>query len=60
MELSPDGKHIAARVRVDGRIVLVFLDTASMKIVGGVRPQNSDEIHSAAWVNNERVVYQFR
>ena len=60
MELSPDGKHISARIRNEGRIYLVFLDTATMQVVGGVKPQSSDEIHSATWINNERVVYQFR
>lgn len=60
MELSPDGKHISARVRLEGRVVLLFLNTATMKIVGGVKPRANDEIHSAYWVNNERVVYQFK
>jgi dipeptidyl aminopeptidase/acylaminoacyl peptidase len=60
MELSPDGKHISARIRNEGRIYLVFLDTATMQVVGGVKPRSSDEIHSATWINNERVVYQFR
>lgn len=60
MELSPDGKHISARVRTNGRVVLLFLDAATMKIVGGVNPRGTDEIHSAEWVNNERIVYQFR
>jgi dipeptidyl aminopeptidase/acylaminoacyl peptidase len=60
MELSPDGKHIAARVRIEGRVVLFFLDSATMKVVGGVKPRSNDEIHSATWINNERIVYQFR
>ena len=60
MELSPDGKHISARIRNEGRVFLVFLDTATMQVVGGIKPRSSDEIHSASWVNNERVVYQFR
>jgi hypothetical protein len=60
MELSPDGKHISARVRVEGRIYLVILDTKTMKVVGGISPRSSDEIHSATWINNERFVYQFR
>lgn len=60
MDLSPDGKHISARMRVEGRVYLVFLDTETMKIVGGVKPRSGDEIHSAAWINDERIVYQFR
>jgi hypothetical protein len=31
-----------------------------MKVVGGVKPKSSDELHSAYWINNERIVYQFR
>jgi pimeloyl-ACP methyl ester carboxylesterase len=60
MELSPDGKHISARIRNEGRIYLVFLDTMTMQVVGGIEPRSNDEIHSATWINNERVVYQFR
>ncbi|WP_293750804.1 prolyl oligopeptidase family serine peptidase [uncultured Paraglaciecola sp.] len=60
MKLSPDGKHISARVRVEGRIYLVILDTKTMKVVGGISPRSGDEIHSATWINNERFVYQFR
>ena len=59
MDLSPDGKHIAARVRINGEVNLVFLSTDTMQVVGGIRPRNNDEIHSAVWVNNERVVYQY-
>jgi dipeptidyl aminopeptidase/acylaminoacyl peptidase len=60
MELSPDGKHLSARVRIDGRVFLVFLNTKTMQMVGGVKPLSGDEIHSAYWVNDERIVYQFR
>ena len=60
MKMSPDGKHISARVRVDGKVSLIFLQTSTMQIVGGVRPNENDEIHSAVWISNERVVYQFQ
>ncbi|MFW8590636.1 alpha/beta fold hydrolase [Glaciecola sp. 2405UD65-10] len=60
MDLSPDGKHIAARIRVEGRVVVVFLDTENLKLVGGVKPRANDEIHSVRWISNERVVYQFK
>jgi dipeptidyl aminopeptidase/acylaminoacyl peptidase len=59
MRLSPDGKHIAARVRNDGKVMFVVLETESMKVVGGVRPQNNDAIHSVEWINDERLVYQY-
>lgn len=57
--LSPDGKHMLARIQNEGEISLVFLDAKSMKIIGGVRPRAGDMIHSAVWVSNKRVVYQF-
>lgn len=60
MTMSPDGKHISARVRVNGKVNLIFLETSTMKVVGGVSPNADDEIHSAVWISNERVVYQFQ
>ena len=60
MELSPDGKHMFARVRVEGRVALVFIEISTMQMVGGVRPPAKGEIHSAEWINEERVVYQLQ
>ncbi|GAB2707537.1 alpha/beta hydrolase family protein [Aliiglaciecola aliphaticivorans] len=59
MTISPDGKHLLARVHHEGEISLIFLDAKNMKIIGGVRPKEGDIIHSAQWVSDERVVYQF-
>lgn len=59
MKLSPDGKHLLARVRVDGKIGVLFLRSKDMAYIGGVRPREGDEIHSAQWINNERVIYQY-
>lgn len=59
MKLAPDGKHIAARLRQNGKVMFVVLQTATMSAVGGVRPGNKDEIHSVEWINNERLVYQY-
>jgi len=56
--ISPDGKHLAARVRDESRVVLLFLRTGDMEAVGGVTPGSKNEVHSVTWVNNERVVYQ--
>lgn len=58
MKISPDGKHLLARIQHAGEVNLVFLEPGSMKIVGGVRPPEGDAIHSALWVNNERVIYR--
>lgn len=60
MKLSPDGKHMLARVRIDGRVSLIFIETATMKAVSGVRAPEKGEIHSAEWINEERVVYQLQ
>jgi len=59
LQLSPDGKHLAARVRLDNKVVLGVLSTADMTIVGGVRPQNNDMIHSVTWLNNERLLFEY-
>lgn len=58
MQLSPDGRRIAARVRNDGKVSLIVLDTASMKPVGGIRPNNNDSIHTVQWITNERLVFE--
>ncbi len=59
MKISPDGKHLLARVHYEGEVSLIILDSSTMKIVGGVKPLEGDSIHSAHWISNERVMYQF-
>jgi len=59
MTLSPDGKHVLARVRSQGKIALLILDTNTMKLVSGIKSRDKDEVHSAVWINNERIVYQY-
>ena len=59
LKLSPDGKHIAARVRTDNRIVLAILETKTMKAVSGIRPPNNDIVHTVNWVNNERLIFEY-
>ena len=59
LQLSPDGKHLAARVRADNKVVLGVLSTDTMAIVGGIRPQNNDIIHSVTWVNSERLLFEY-
>tara|TARA_R110000772_G_scaffold20511_2_gene57141 strand:+ start:22054 stop:24024 length:1971 start_codon:yes stop_codon:yes gene_type:complete len=58
MKLSPDGKHIAARVRNEGKVGFLVLETDSMQVVGGVTSKAGEEIHSVEWINDERLVYQ--
>ncbi|MGQ8367259.1 alpha/beta hydrolase family protein [Glaciecola sp. 1036] len=59
LSLSPDGKHLAARILYDGKVFLAIMDSETMKVVGGARPMNNDIIHSATWVNNERIMYEY-
>ncbi|MEQ3638286.1 MAG: prolyl oligopeptidase family serine peptidase [Alteromonas sp.] len=59
LQLSPDGKHLAARVRADNKVILGILSTDTMAIVGGIRPQNNDIIHSVTWVNSERLLFEY-
>ncbi|MDO6566951.1 prolyl oligopeptidase family serine peptidase [Alteromonas sp. 1_MG-2023] len=59
LQLSPDGQHLAARVRADNKVILAILSTSDMKVVGGVRPNNNDFIHTVTWVTNERLVFEY-
>jgi dipeptidyl aminopeptidase/acylaminoacyl peptidase len=59
LKLSPDGKHIAARIRTDNRIVMAILETETMKIISGIRPPNNDIVHTVNWVNSERLVFEY-
>ena len=59
IKISPDGRHLAARIRSDESIYLVILRTEDKQVVGGARPRKGSEVHSVTWVNNERVVYEY-
>ncbi len=56
--ISPDGKHLSARIRHGETVKLLFIRREDKKVVGGVSPGKKNEIHSATWVSNERVVFQ--
>lgn len=60
LSLSPDGKHISARVRTDGRVVLVILNAQTMEVVSGITPGKSNEIQSASWINDTRLIYKLQ
>jgi dipeptidyl aminopeptidase/acylaminoacyl peptidase len=59
LKLSPDGRHLAARVRRDESVFLLFYSTETKEVVGGLRPGEDSEVHSVTWVNNERVVFEY-
>ncbi|MEY3017239.1 MAG: hypothetical protein RL336_374 [Pseudomonadota bacterium] len=56
--ISPDGKHLATRMRQGEKVMLVIMRTADHKIVGGIDPKGDNIVHSITWVNNERLVYE--
>ena len=41
MKLSPDGKHIAARVRADIGVVMIVLETKTMTLISTLRPREN-------------------
>ena len=46
LTISPDGRHLAARVRRDGSVYLVIFRRADREVVGGARPDDNSEVHS--------------
>lgn len=57
IQLSPDGKHIAATAPVDGRTILVIMRLADMQLTGtfGMRGART-HVSGFAWVSNERLL----
>ena len=59
VELSPDGKHYAARVRDNGSVYLLIYNSSSKELVGAARPGTGNEIKGMKWVANDRLVYDY-
>ncbi|MEM7359628.1 MAG: S9 family peptidase [Pseudomonadota bacterium] len=59
LKLSPDGKHLAGRMRKDETVMLFVLKIDNMELVGGVKPPSNTIIHTLTWANNERIVFEF-
>ena len=59
LTVSPDGNHLAARLRQDDTVFLVIMRRADMQVIGGAKPAPNSEVHSVTWVNNERVVFEY-
>lgn len=57
LKISPDAKHLVARVLRDGRVFAVVIRRADGEIVGGVRSERDDTILTIDWANNERLLY---
>lgn len=57
-QISPDGKHLAAKIYRNDKRTLVFFDSSSMKVVGAASMAGRMEVGEYRWVNNERVVFK--
>ncbi|MEL7451245.1 MAG: prolyl oligopeptidase family serine peptidase [Pseudomonadota bacterium] len=57
--LSPSGKHLAARVGIEGRVVMVVLDRETNEIVGRVAPGEGSAVHSVEWINDKRLLFSY-
>jgi dipeptidyl aminopeptidase/acylaminoacyl peptidase len=59
-KLSPDGRHVAMLVSTQGkRLQLAVLDLETLK-PRAVAGDNERDIYSFHWVNDERLVYDYR
>ncbi len=58
IKISPDGKHLAARIRHGETVKLLFIRLEDRQTTGGISPGKNNEIHSVTWVTNDRVVFQ--
>ncbi|WP_419570564.1 alpha/beta hydrolase family protein [Rheinheimera sp.] len=58
VKISPDGKHLAAVIRSEGRRSLVFIALDGFQMTGSVRFPGLVEVGTYHWVNNERVVIE--
>ncbi|WP_337840805.1 S9 family peptidase [Rheinheimera sp.] len=58
VKISPDGKHLAAVIRAEGRRALLFIALDGFQMVGSAKFPGLLEVGSYQWVNNERVVIE--
>lgn len=57
LSLSPDAKHMVARVQEGGTVAAVVLRREDNAVVGGFRTPKGDWIIRVDWASNERLVY---
>lgn len=58
VKISPDGKHLAASINVDGGKNLVFLDAKTFAVTHTLSASKKSQPADYYWVNNERVIIQ--
>ncbi len=56
VELSPDGKHLAVVLTQEGQRKMVVFDAVTFKMVGSTVFAGREQVGTAHWVNNERLV----
>ncbi|WP_448211254.1 alpha/beta hydrolase family protein [Colwellia sp. MEBiC06753] len=56
VKISPNGKHLAVAMDMDGQRALAFLERKTMKYIGGAKLPGQNEVGEFYWANNERVV----
>lgn len=54
--ISPSGKYITFKAKVEGKDVLAILTTKDLKIIHGVKFRGNRQVGDYHWVNNERLV----
>ena len=55
-QISPDGKIISAKLKIDNKWALAFFDAKTFELSSVIPFKNREEVGSYFWVNNERVV----
>ena len=55
-QVSPDGKIISAKLKIDDKWALAFFDVNNFELISVIPFKNREEVGSYFWVNNERVV----
>lgn len=56
VKVSPDGKHLAVSLDVEGKRTLAFLSSNDMSYAGGAKLPRLSEVGEFYWANNERIV----
>ena len=56
LEISPDGRYLAATVQLEDRRTLAILRAADSKVVGGMNLGRNMDVLDYWWVNADRVV----
>ena len=59
IKISPDSKHLAARIRSNETVHMIIMRVSDRKVVNGLKPGKKNEVSSVTWINNERLLYTF-